>query len=265
MQQLDESQLSILLIEPSTTQLKIIMRELQAAGVKKIDGVSDAEAALDQIRRYPPDLVISAMYLPDSTAVELLQQIRAENAACLFMLISSETDPEALEPLRQAGVVAILPKPFQSEDLRRALHTTVDHVDPQELQLENYDPANLRVLLVDDSTTSRNHIGRILDSLGIGHIVKVENGLEAITHLQKQPFDLVVSDLNMPEMDGQALTQFVRKQLGDTFLPILIVTSEQDETRLSQVQQSGISALMDKPFEPEIIRQTLCRLLDGTD
>ncbi|HET8807437.1 MAG TPA: response regulator, partial [Methylophaga sp.] len=142
-----EAELSILLVEPSATQLKIIMRQLQEAGVSKIDGVANGADAMDLIKQYPPDLVISAMYLPDMTAADLLLQIRAEDqhADCNFMLISSETDFNTLEPLRQAGVVAILPKPFVANDLRRALRTTLDYLDPQELTLQNYDPANLKV------------------------------------------------------------------------------------------------------------------------
>jgi two-component system chemotaxis response regulator CheY len=259
-----EAELSILLVEPSATQLKIIMRQLQQAGVHKIDGVADGAAALDLIKKYPPDLVISAMYLPDMTAADLLLQIRNDDQQqhCNFMLISSETDFNTLEPLRQAGVVAILPKPFAPADLQRALRTTVDYLDPQELQLQSYDAASLKVLLVDDSLTARNHIGRVLEDLGIGYVAKAENGNEAINFLQQDDFDLVVTDLNMPGMDGQALTKYIRNELGNSFMPILMVTSEQNQTRLGQVQQAGISALLDKPFEPQSIRETLCRVLD---
>ncbi|MCX4189730.1 response regulator [Methylophaga sp. OBS3] len=260
----NEAELSILLVEPSSTQLKIIMRQLQQAGVNKIDGVESGAEALDIIQKYPPDLVISAMYLPDMTAADLLLQIRndEQHQNCNFMLISSETDFNTLEPLRQAGVVAILPKPFAPVDLQRALRTTLDFLDPQELTLESYDAANLRVLLVDDSLTARNHIGRVLQDLGIGYVAKAESGDAAINLLQEDDFDLVITDLNMPGMDGQALTQYIRNELGNSFIPVLMVTSEQNETRLGQVQQAGISALLDKPFEPQSIRETLHRVLD---
>ena len=260
----NEAELSILLVEPSSTQLKIIMRQLQQAGVNKIDGVGSGAEALDIIQKYPPDLVISAMYLPDMTAADLLLQIRhdEQHQNCNFMLISSETDFNTLEPLRQAGVVAILPKPFAPTDLQRALRTTLDFLDPQELALESYDAANLRVLLVDDSLTARNHIGRVLQDLGIGYVAKAESGDAAISLLQEDDFDLVITDLNMPGMDGQALTQYIRNELGNSFIPVLMVTSEQNETRLGQVQQAGISALLDKPFEPQSIRETLHRVLD---
>jgi len=258
------SELAILLIEPSSTQRKIIMSHLQEEGVANIDGVATAKEALELITHYPPDLIISAMYLPDETATDLLQTIRNTEATkdINFMLVSSETSVQALEPIRQAGVVAILPKPFVHEDLRRALRTTVDYIDPEEIELENYDTAELKVLVVDDSLTARNHIKRVLNNLGIQNIETAKDGVEAAQILSSAEFDLIVTDLNMPEMDGQQLTQFVRNEMGNTYVPILMVTSEHDEARLGKVQQAGVSAIVDKPFEPQSVREILFRVLD---
>jgi two-component system chemotaxis response regulator CheY len=208
--------------------------------------------------------VISAMYLPDMTATELLSSIRRldtlENTH--FMLISSESNIEALEPLRQSGVVAILPKPFDHANLQRAIRTTLQHIDPTEIELQNYEVEQLEVLLVDDSLVSRNHLFRVFQNMGINQIYQAGNGIEAIEMLKQQSFDLVVTDLNMPKMDGQALVEHIRSEMGNTFVPILVVTSEQNQTRLGQVEQAGVSAILDKPFEPESIREILYRVLD---
>jgi len=258
------SELSILLIEPSPMQRKVILAHLRKEGVDKIDGVETGQEALDLISHYPPDLIISSMYLPDMTATDLLATIRNTEALkdINFMLVSSETNYKTLDPIRQAGVVAILPKPFDHADLRRALRTTVDYIDPEEMELENYDITELKVLLVDDSSTARKHITRVLTSLGLQHIETANNGLEAVQILSSQEFDLIVTDLNMPEMDGQQLTEFVRNEMGNTYVPILMVTSEHDAARLGHVQQAGVSAICDKPFEPKSIREILYRVLD---
>lgn len=258
------SELSILLIEPSSTQRKIIVSHLEQAGVKHIDGVANANDALTLIKQYPPDLIISAMYLPDSTATELLNTVRSNQPddPVNFMLVSSETRFSALDPIRQAGVVAILPKPFNHEDLQRALRTTVDYVNPSEIELENYDVSELKVLLVDDSLTARNHIKRVLTNLGMGRISTAENGRDAIDVLQQESFDLLITDLNMPEMDGQELVQYIREEMRETLLPILVVTSAGDDARLGSIENSGVSAICDKPFEPQSIREMLYRVLD---
>ena len=260
---LTAADLSILLVEPSSMQLKLIMRHLQQEGINKIDGVSNGEEALTHIAQYPPDLVISAMYLPDMTADELIESVQALDNAIAFMLISSETGQQALEPIRQAGVMAILPKPFDSKDLRRAIRATLDVIDPSEIELESYDVSELNILLVDDSFTSRNHLSRVLGSMGIQNIDLAENGREAVKLLSSHSYDLVVTDLNMPEMDGHELTRYIRDEMGDVVLPILMATTENNQARLGNVQQAGVSAILDKPFEPQTIREMLFRVLDA--
>ena len=258
------SALSILLVEPSPTQCKIITSHLSEEGVEHIDSVSDGEEAIAFIQKYPPDLVISAMYLPDMSATELLTELRhrKDSEALNFMLISSETAFTMLDPIRQAGVVAILPKPFAHRDLLRALRTTLDYISPEELALASYEVDELKVLVVDDSMTARNHIARVLGNMGIMNITKAENGLDAIAKLADDAFDLIITDLNMPEMDGQQLIEHVRHEIGNTYIPIMMITSEHDAARLSSVQQSGVSAICDKPFEPQAVREILFQVLD---
>lgn len=262
---LTSADLSILLVEPSTMQLKLIMRHLQQAGISNIEGVSSAEAALAQMAIYPPDLVITAMYLPEMSAAELITKARTQqaNQDMAFMLISSETGHDALEPIRQAGVMAILPKPFNHDDLQRAIRATLDVIDPEELDLQSYDVSELKVLIVDDSYTSRNHISRVLGSMGIVQIDTAENGRQAVELLAASSYDLMVTDLNMPEMDGQELVEYVRTDIGDVVMPILMATTENNQARLNHVQQAGVSAIMDKPFEPQSIREMLYRVLDS--
>ncbi len=266
MHSVDISDLSILLIEPSSTQLKVIIQHLNQEKVLAVEGVSSGNDALEILKTFQPDLVISSLYLPDMMATELVEKIKSSEQYkdIPFMLISSETKFEVLDAIRQAGVVAILPKPFDHEDLKRALRTTIEFLDPQELELEYYDIESLRVLVVDDSLLARKHIIRVLKNLGMSLISEAKDGREAleIFNQSEQAFDLIVTDYNMPEMDGQELTEFIRKNLHNTFIPILMVTSEQNETRLSNIQKAGVSAIFDKPFEPQTVKEMLYRVLE---
>ena len=258
------SALFILLVEPSPTQRTIITGYLKEQYVGQVESVSSGQEALSFIQKYPPDLVISAMYLPDMSATDLLADLRSreDSESINFMLVSSETAFTALDPIRQAGVIAILPKPFVHQDLERALRTTLDYISPEELALASDDIREINVLVVDDSMTARKHISRVLQNMGIERITTANSGLQAITKLSDDDFDLVVTDLNMPDMDGQQLIEHVRHDMGNTYIPILMVTSEKDAARLSSVQQSGVSAICDKPFEPESVREILFRVLD---
>ena len=108
------SDLYILLVEPSNVQSKFIIQHLEEAGVGSITGVSSGDEALEMIAKDKPDLVISSMYFSDMTGIDLVTAIRENQATdeIPFMLISSEQSFRMLEPIRQAGVIAILPKPF---------------------------------------------------------------------------------------------------------------------------------------------------------
>lgn len=260
------SELNILLVEPSSMQRKIMIQQLQDEQVMVIDTAANLHDALDKIMKVPPDLVISALHFDDGSAVELLGAIRRlpKLSELPFMLVSSETRKAQLEIFKQSGVVAILPKPFNRQHLGAALNATLDLLDKDELELEFYDVENLRVLIVDDSRMARKMIHRVLSNLGIVHLPEAENGREAIELLQREPVDLVVTDYNMPEVNGLELTEFIRHSEMYAHLPVLMVTSEANETHLSHVEHAGVNALTDKPFEPETVKRLLIRLLDQT-
>ncbi len=257
------SELSILIVEPSSFQQKIICQELEQAGCKTIDTAKTIEKALEFLHSYSADLVISAMYLPDGDGVQLVSQMRGSEALeeIPFMLISSEQRPDHIEPIKQAGSVAILPKPFCHEDLEKALEATLAFIDPEELDLENYDVDQLQVLIVDDSDFSLKHIARALENIGVQKIITASDGNEALAKIEQHEFDLIFTDFNMPNMDGEQLTQHIREHSSQPYVPILMVTSEDNETRLSGVRRAGVNAICDKPFSPEQMKSLMVNLL----
>ena len=257
------SDLMILVVEPSSVQAKIIMGHFHDAQVDNIQIAHSGNEAQKIMRINPPDLVVSALYLPDMTGTELVQSMRSDPALdrVPFMLISSETSFEQLDPVRQAGVVAILPKPFAFNDLKRALYNTLDFINPSASDTEQLDFNDFHVLIVDDSSMARKHIRRVLEKMGITSFSEAINGKEAIPVIENNFFDLIVTDYNMPEMDGEQLIQYVREKSSQSSIPILMVTSEHDNNRLAAVQQSGVSGICDKPFEPDTVKSYLHNIL----
>lgn len=255
--------LSLLVVEPSSTQQKIVVQHLHEAAIRQIEVVGSGQEALASLARRAPDVLISTFYLPDMTATELLHAIRQQETGqhLPFMLMSSESRFERLDPIRQAGVVAILPKPFAASDLECALRASLHYVEPDELVLDSWDVKSLRVLVVDDSPLARKHIQRVLRDMGIEQITAAENGRAGVEAFAASTFDLVVTDYNMPEMDGRELVEAIRQRLDGAHVPILMVTSEQNNARLDMVAQAGVSALCDKPFEPDAVRQMLRSIL----
>ncbi|WP_406666113.1 response regulator [Gallaecimonas sp. GXIMD1310] len=264
MQSLSPADLSLLLVEPSDTQRRVIARHLRQEGIDTLDSAATLAEAMAMITRNRPDLVLSALHFSDGTALDLVQQLRADSLLrdTPFVLVSSERRPAELEAFKQSGVVAILPKPFNREQLGLAINATLDLLAPQELELSHFDAQSLRVLVVDDSRLARRHIQRVLENLGIIQITQAEDGNEAINLLSEQMFDLVVTDYNMPNVNGRELTEHIRHHSAQSHLPVLMVTSEASGAHLANIAQSGVDAICDKPFEPSEVRQLLYKLLE---
>lgn len=257
------SELSVLMVEPSKAQAKFIHRELKAAGISHVDIAIDGETAMQTMSQFKPDLVISAMYLPDMTATELVHKMRDDEylTDVSFMLISSETGFDYIDPIRQAGVTGILPKPFKSEQLKRGLYNTLEILNPDALDLGECNVEDLRVLIVDDSTMARNHIKRVLKGLGIENITEADDGASAVPILDEQFFDFVVTDYNMPQMDGKALLEHIRNKSNQRSIPVLMVTSEGNAGNLAAVEQAGVSGICDKPFDSDTVRDMVQRMM----
>jgi two-component system chemotaxis response regulator CheY len=256
--------LSIYLVEPSETQWKIISNRFEEILAKDIQWFRNGEDVLQAMKTTPPDLVVSAMHLPDMTGCELVELMRKDESLndTLFMLVSSETSYRYLEPIRQSGAVALLPKPFEVKDLERALANTVDLLSVEQL-IDDIDALeDVRVLIVDDSITSRNAVRRVLENAGVINIVEAVNGKEAIATLESNYFDIIFTDYAMPEMDGEALVKYIREESSQRTVPIVMVTSSTDQTMLSAIEQAGVTALSGKPFEANVIKNVIKRLLD---
>jgi two-component system chemotaxis response regulator CheY len=118
-----------------------------------------------------------------------------------------------------------------------------------------------RLLIVDDSKLMRDMVAACLRPLGAVAFEFAGTGLEAIERLALSGFDLVVLDLNMPDVGGIEVIEFVRAQDRLKTLPILIVTTRGDDASRARVLDAGASAFLAKPFAPEQILDEVRKLL----
>lgn len=114
-----------------------------------------------------------------------------------------------------------------------------------------------RVLLADDSGTMRKIIMRSLTAIGIASAVEAVDGQEAIELFQAETFDLVLTDWNMPNKNGLELTKEIREL--NTTVPIIMVTTEGEKSRVLEAIQAGVSDYLVKPFTAEALREKLER------
>jgi two-component system chemotaxis response regulator CheY len=121
-----------------------------------------------------------------------------------------------------------------------------------------------RLLIVDDSKLMRDMLAACLRPLGEVGFEFAATGLEAIERLALAGFDLVVLDLNMPDVGGLEVIEFVRAQDRLRALPILVVTTRGDDDSRTRVLGAGASSFLTKPFAPQQILEEVRRLLpDG--
>ena len=117
------------------------------------------------------------------------------------------------------------------------------------------------ILVVDDSNIMREMIVACLRPLSGAAFAHAASGLEAIERLSLQPCDLVVLDLNMPDIGGYEVIEFVRAQDRLKALPILVLTTRGDEESRARALDTGASSFLTKPFTPEQILREVTSLL----
>ena len=120
------------------------------------------------------------------------------------------------------------------------------------------------ILVVDDSKVMRDMIVACLRAIPGATFVHATTGLEAIERLSLAPFDLMVLDVNMPDVGGIEVLEFVRGQDRLRALPVLIVTTRGDDESKERVLRAGASAFLAKPFQPEAIIAEVRALLPQT-
>lgn len=112
----------------------------------------------------------------------------------------------------------------------------------------------LKVLIVDDQNSVRQMTRLTLEEIGIRNIHEAENGRQAMDTAAIQPIDLIISDFNMPEMDGLGLLRAVRGHPVTRKVPFILLTGRGDRELVVKAAQAGVNNYLVKPFTADILR-----------
>ena len=121
------------------------------------------------------------------------------------------------------------------------------------------------VLVVDDSPTMRRMVSTSLRLLSSIKSTEAGNGLEAIERLAVEPVDLMILDLNMPDMHGIEVIDFVRGHHAYKHIPIVVLTTKSEDESRAQALAAGASRYLTKPFDPKYLAETVGSLLEETN
>lgn len=115
----------------------------------------------------------------------------------------------------------------------------------------------LRVMVVDDMSTSRGLITQALDAIGIRNVASAADGKTALAALAKSPVHLVISDYNMPEMDGLHLLHYLRSSPKTQKTGFLLITGRADPAVINKGKQLGMNNFLAKPFQPADLKAAI--------
>ena len=116
------------------------------------------------------------------------------------------------------------------------------------------------ILIVDDSATIRQVVGRTLKGAGY-EVMEASDGKEALKKLDGKKINLIISDVNMPNMDGITFVKEAKKLASYKFTPIIMLTTESQDSKKQEGQAAGAKAWVVKPFQPEQMLAAVAKLI----
>jgi len=124
---------------------------------------------------------------------------------------------------------------------------------------------NLKILVVDDFPDMRRVIRNMLLQLGFSNITEADDGMTALPMLKGGTYDLLITDWNMPGMQGIDLLRYVRADENLKLLPVLMVTSEQKEEQIDEAKSAGVNGYILKPFSVKTLEENLKSIFNNLD
>jgi two-component system, sensor histidine kinase and response regulator len=256
----------VLVVDDSATNRRITQGILSQWGMSVTlaeggkQALEECSAALTQAK--PFALLLTDLQMPDMDGFTLVEKIRERNdlAAIPIMMLSSAGQRGDGARCQKLGVSAYLLKPVRQSELRGAILKVLS-AGEQNVQLPlvtRYNlqaaapPVSLRILVVEDNQVNQRLAMRLLEKRG-HQVTLAGNGLEAVAAVEKTTFDLVLMDLQMPEMDGFEATAALRereKEMG-THLPVIALTAHALKGDEEQCLEAGMDGYLTKPIRPQ--------------
>jgi two-component system, chemotaxis family, chemotaxis protein CheY len=120
----------------------------------------------------------------------------------------------------------------------------------------------MKILVVDDFPTMRRIVRNLLKELGYSNVDEAEDGMAGLARLRSGTYEFVISDWNMPNMDGLAMLKEIRADASLTHLPVLMVTAESKKENIIAAAQAGASGYVVKPFTAATLDEKLNKILE---
>ncbi|MHB1421945.1 MAG: PAS domain S-box protein [Gemmataceae bacterium] len=267
--------LSVLVVDDNATNRFILTETLTQWQMRPtaVESAAAAMAALESSQRSgePFALVLLDANMPEVDGFMLAERIREhpDLAGATVMMLSSACQPVDARRCQTLGLAAYLTKPIKQTELYRAILAALGRPEPK----PKSPPAPprragraLRVLLAEDNLVNQMLAVRLLEKQG-HTIVVAATGREAVESVARQPFDLVLMDVQMPEMDGFEATAAIRERErgAGLHLPILAMTAYAMKGDRERCLESGMDGYVSKPIQPRELWEMIDKLVPPRD
>jgi CheY-like chemotaxis protein len=263
----------VLVVDDNRTNCRILEGMLTRWQMKptSVNGGAAALAQLSAAREAgdPYNLILTDMHMPDMDGFALVEQIRqrAELATATIMMLTSAGHRGDAARCQELGVSAYLLKPIRQSELREAVARVLGAREHEgaiplitrfSLQDAREPDAYLSVLLAEDNLVNQRLVVRLLEKRG-HRVVVASTGLEALQALEKGSFDLVLMDVQMPEMDGLEATAVIREKEKSSGLhqPVVALTAHAMKGDREKCMAGGMDGYLSKPIRPQELDQLL--------
>lgn len=252
--------LSVLVVDDNTVNRRILDELLASWGLRPVMAASGAEA-LDDLRRAagsgePHPLVVLDYMMPDMDGLMVAERIRStpELAGAIILMLSSADRPVAGERCKELGIALCLIKPVKESELLEAVLKALGTVSPRartatvSTMIEETSRP-LRILVAEDNRVNQRVVQDALEQRGHKPVLTA-NGREAIAAWEREAFDVLLMDIQMPEMDGFQATAAIRarEQSTGAHLPIIALTAHALQGDRERCLAAGMDGYLAKPI-----------------
>jgi PAS domain S-box-containing protein len=273
----DLEALRVLVVDDNATN-RLILTEMLTNWHVKPTAVGSAREALDEMKRAaasgaPFTLVLLDAMMPEIDGFDLAEQIKQhpELARAALLMLSSSDQLKDIARCKEAGITTFLTKPVKQSELCDAIVTalrmsaaTNSYPEPAPPHLERgAAPARcLDVLLAEDNATNQM-LARILLEKDGHTVVVAGDGKEALAALERQAFDLVLMDVQMPEMDGFKTTAHIREREKQTgrHVPIIAMTAHAMKGDRERCLEAGMDGYVSKPIRARELAEAIASVV----
>ncbi|MFH2047735.1 MAG: response regulator [Pseudomonadota bacterium] len=247
-----ENQKKILVVDDSPITRKILKRELSDGGYA-VEEACDGKTALALFSEYMPDLITLDIEMPTLDGFETFKKLQNKQNSDGFkhskkcpvpvIFVTGNDNLKDRNKGFQLGAADFITKPFLKGDILSAAKKILK---PENRLMK------LTALVVDDSPTLRSIVSSTLAREGVS-VIEAGDGFEAyqILYARKEEIDMVISDLCMPQLNGDELCKKIRNELFLYDLPFILLTGSSDQSKLLEIFKSGVTDYITKPFVRE--------------